>query len=147
MSTMKTGPQGSVGPTGPPGPTVTPLPPYSYLSCFYQSGSPLQPSGRVLSAYVSTYTPGSTSLPAGSLSSVSHQCAVTCLASNYGFFGLINNGTLAADCYCGSTLTLVQIAGVGSGAATDNNCVLCNGGIGECGVAGGVTVAIYSKTY
>ena len=41
----------------------------------------------------------------------------------------------------------MQIAGVGSGAASDNNCVLCVGGVGECGPSGGVTVAIYSRTY
>ncbi|KAL2043931.1 hypothetical protein N7G274_003451 [Stereocaulon virgatum] len=153
-ATGPSGPQGLVGPTGPSGlrgptgvtgmtgPTGATGPQgfaYSFVSCFYQTGTSSSSSGKVLSNFIATYT-----------SNANFQCAAACNSLNNNFYAVTNVGTVSVDCYCGDVLSFVTVVGLGSGLAPDNNCGTCVGGpapAGECGIQSSSTVAVYARAY
>ena len=109
------------------------------VGCFYQSGASSSTVGKVLSTFQQTYTIGGNT-----------NCSKTCNSQNYNFYGVVNTPTTTVDCYCGDTLNFISIANLGTGAAPDNNCVLCVGGpapAGECGVELSSVVAIFARAF
>ena len=130
---------------GPAGPSGAPGIASALLAFFYQNGSPITATGRVLTTYINTFT-------ASASASANAQCSVICNTQAYNFFGTVNTNlsTPSVDCYCGNTLNYVTVIGLGSGMAPDNNCSPCNGGPkppGDCGVATSNTVAIYARAF
>lgn len=82
-----------------------------------------------------------------------------------GYFGTVNNGAGSGDCepfycsfgsscvllivpgYCGNVTAAVTVAGLGSGATSNNNCGACNVGAGQCGIPTSNTIAIYARSF
>ena len=92
------------------------------VGCFYQTGASTSTSGKVLTNYQKTYTSGA-----------NLNCSVVCNNQNFNYYGLVNTGTSTnVDGYCGDTLNFVTVLNLGSGAAPDNNCVLCESWVLLC---------------
>lgn len=110
------------------------------MGCYYQQGAATLSASKVLNKFQQTYTTGA-----------NLGCSTLCTNQIYNFYGVTDTGTgTNIDCYCGDTLSLVTIVGLGSGAATENNCALCLGGpvpAGDCGSIASSTVAIYARAF